>query len=212
MPLILHTLSRPVSNPNILHGVLLYFNSIIHYIKLSSVFYLSFELKSVHFVLSSSRWILNLLSTNHSHKLAKSLFNWCSILWISLCWNVRPQSSAYKNKSEWMVWGISLTYSKIRSGPKIDPWGTAQEILDKSEKWLLMLTLNARSDKYDLNHATVFSVKPIASNLLRRISWFIASRPFEDQLVSFPWKVLYRKLLVFYHWRKRGRGRWNGFS
>ena len=27
-----------------------------------------------------------------------------------------------------------------------------QEILDKSEKWLSMLTLNVRSDKYNLNH------------------------------------------------------------
>ena len=30
-------------------------------------------------------------------------------------------------------WGISLTYSKNRRGPKIDPRGTPQEILDKSE-------------------------------------------------------------------------------
>ena len=29
-----------------------------------------------------------------------------------------------------MAWGISLTYSKNRSGLKIDPWGTPQEILD----------------------------------------------------------------------------------
>ena len=31
-----------------------------------------------------------------------------------------------------------------------------------------MLTLNAQADKYDLNHATVFSEKPIARNLPRR--------------------------------------------
>ena len=77
-----------------------------------------------------------------------------------------------------MAWGISLTYSKNRSGPKIDPWGTPQEILDKSEKWLFMLTLNARSDKYDLNHATVFSEKQIACDLSRRNSWFIVSTGF----------------------------------
>ena len=45
-----------------------------------------------------------------------------------------------------------------------------QELLDKSEKWLFMLTLNARSDKYNLHHATAFSEKPVASNLPRRIS------------------------------------------
>ena len=58
-------------------------------------FNLSFEPKSMHFVFSLPRWILNLLSTNHSHKLAKSLFNWCLIVWISLCWNVILESSAY---------------------------------------------------------------------------------------------------------------------
>ena len=33
-----------------------------------------------------------------------------------------------------------------------------------------MLTLNARSDKYDLNHAIVFSKKLIACNVPRRTS------------------------------------------
>ena len=134
------------------------FISILLYIILSfPVFFnLSFKLKSMRFVLSSPRWLVNLLSTNYSHKLAKSLFNWCTIVWTSLCWNVRLESSAYKGKSEWTAWGISLTYSKNRRGSKIDPWETPQEILDKSKKWLFMLTLNARSDKYHLNHATVF--------------------------------------------------------
>ena len=69
-----------------------------------------------------------------------------------------------------MTWGISITYSKSISGSKKDPSGMPKEILNKSEKWLFMLTLNARSDKYDLNHATAFSEKPIARNLPRRIS------------------------------------------
>ena len=63
-----------------------------------------------------------------------------------------------------MAWGIWLTYSKNISGPKIDPWGTPQEILDKSEKWLFLLNLNARSNKYNLNLANAFSEKPIACN------------------------------------------------
>ena len=45
-----------------------------------------------------------------------------------------------------------------------------QENLDKSEKWLFMLTLNALFNKYDLNYATFFSEKPVACNLPRRIS------------------------------------------
>ena len=44
-----------------------------------------------------------------------------------------------------------------------------QEILDKSEKWLFMLTLNVRSDKYNLNHAIAFLEKPIACYLPGRI-------------------------------------------
>ena len=32
-----------------------------------------------------------------------------------------------------------------------------QLILDKSEKWLFMLTLKARSDKFDLNHARLLT-------------------------------------------------------
>ena len=53
-----------------------------------------------------------------------------------------------------------------------------QEILDKSEKWLFMLTLNTRSDKYNLNYAYAFSETPIACNLPRRISGFIVSKVF----------------------------------
>ena len=49
----------------------------------------------------------------------------------SLCWNVRPESSTYENKSEWTAWGTSLTYCKKRSGPKIDTCGTPKEILDE---------------------------------------------------------------------------------
>ena len=50
------------------------FISIPLYIILSfpAFFNLSFEPKSIHFVFSSPRWILNLLSTKHSHKLARS--------------------------------------------------------------------------------------------------------------------------------------------
>ena len=41
-------------------------------------FSIVFEPKNMYFVLPSPRWILNLLSTNHSHKLVK---NWSSVVW-----------------------------------------------------------------------------------------------------------------------------------
>ena len=151
----------------------------------------------MHFVLYSSKWILHLLSTNHSHKLVKSLFNWCSIVWTFLCWYVKPESSAYKNKSEWTAWGILLACSKNRRGSKVDPWKTPQVILDKSEKCLFILTLNARCDKCDLNHAIAFSGKPIACYLRRTISWFIVSAFWRsisiipvESLLSKPFSIL----------------------
>ena len=61
-------------------------------------FNLSFEPKSMHFVFSSPRWILNLLSTNHSHKLAKSLFNWCSIVNIGMLARNRPHIKTNRNE------------------------------------------------------------------------------------------------------------------
>ena len=77
-------------------------------LRFPAFFNLSFEPKIMHFIFLSPRWILNLLPTNHSHKLVKSLFNWCSIAWTSLCWNVRLESFAYKNKLELTASGISL--------------------------------------------------------------------------------------------------------
>ena len=53
-----------------------------------------------------------------------------------------------------MAWGISFIYNINSRRPKIDPWGTPQEILDKSEKWLFNVTLSAWSYKCDLNYAT----------------------------------------------------------
>ena len=181
MPLILQTLPLPASNTNFfLWSTTIGSIGLLEYIILSFLasFNFCFQPKSMHFVLSSTRWILNLLSTNHSYKLVKSLFQWCSTVWTSLCWNVKPESSANKNKLEWTAWGISLTCSKNIRGSKIDPWRTPQKVLDKFDKWLFMLTLNTLSYKYDLNHVIDFSEKPIASNLPRRISRFIVSKTF----------------------------------
>ena len=54
--------------------------SLYFMLRFPAFFNWSFEPKGMHFVLSSPRWLLYLLSTNHSYKLAKSLFNWCSIV------------------------------------------------------------------------------------------------------------------------------------
>ena len=60
----------------------------------------------IHFVLSSPKCILNLLSTNQSHKLEKFVFNTLEISFISLCWYIMQESSAYKSKSQDIAYGI----------------------------------------------------------------------------------------------------------
>ena len=51
-----------------------------------------------------------------------------------------------------------------------------------------MLTLNARSEKCDLNHVIVLAEKPIACNLPRRTSWFILSKAFWKSISIIPEK------------------------
>ena len=47
---------------------------------------------------------------------------------------------------------MSLTYSKIKSGPNIDPWEMPQVRFPESENFLSILTLKVFPDKYDSNH------------------------------------------------------------
>ena len=77
----------------------------------------------IDFILFSSEWILNLLSTNQSQSILKFLFSTVSISVISLCWNIKQVSSAYSNSSQSTACGISCIYNKKWSGPKMDLWG-----------------------------------------------------------------------------------------
>ena len=61
------------------------------------------------FVLSCPKCILNLLSTNQSHKLKKSLISCFSISILLLCWKSRPVLSAQSNESLTTAWGKSST-------------------------------------------------------------------------------------------------------
>ena len=60
-------------------------------------------------VLSSPKWILKLLSRNHSHRLLKSLFKYVSILVTCVHWKTRQESPAYGNRSVDTVCFILLT-------------------------------------------------------------------------------------------------------
>ena len=130
-------------------------------------------------VLSSPKWMLNLLSFNQSQRLEKFKFNWSSISYSFSCWNVRQIWFAYqRNKSHFTVWGMSFEYNKNKSRPNIDSWGTPQVRFPRSENFLSILTLKLFPDKYASNHEINLSENPNASHFLRSISWSIVSKAF----------------------------------
>ena len=66
----------------------------------------------IDFVLSSPKWILNLLSTNQSQSMVKFLFNTVLISGICFCWNIKQVSSAYSNSSQTTACGRSFIWNK----------------------------------------------------------------------------------------------------
>ena len=70
---------------------------------------------------------------------------------MSLCWNIRQISSAYKSTSHLTACGMSFIYRRNRIGPKIDPWGTPHKSCPGSENDEFKFTLNFLYDRYDLN-------------------------------------------------------------
>ena len=90
---------------------------------LKTLLNLCFVPNNIHFVLSSPKGMLSLLSTNQSQTFEKLLYRFLSIYFIS----------AYRNKSQSTACFISLTYSKNDKVPNIDPWGTPQSTFAMQE-------------------------------------------------------------------------------
>ena len=88
----------------------------------------------IDFVLSSPKWILNLLSTSQSQSIPKFLFSATSISIISYSWNIKQVSSAYGNSSQLTVSGISFICCRKRSSSKMNPWGIQDRSFPGSEK------------------------------------------------------------------------------
>ena len=65
--------------------------------------------KRTNLVLSSPKCMLNLLSTNWSQTLWKSLFSCYSVSLTSLCWYIRYESAICKNRFNFTAWDMSLT-------------------------------------------------------------------------------------------------------
>ena len=82
------------------------------------IFFLNLEAKSIDSVLSSPEWILSILSTKQSHILVISTFNYFSISLISLCWEIRHESSAYRKSDIWQLVTYHWDILEIRLVPK----------------------------------------------------------------------------------------------
>ena len=52
---------------------------------------------------------------------------------------------------------MSFTYMRDKKDPRMDPCGTAHEILEGSEKQFSKLTLNNRFERYDLERSQLTS-------------------------------------------------------
>ena len=90
-------------------------------------------LKRIDIVLSSLKSTLRLLSTNQSHIKLKFL-SLISISLMSLCWNIRQASSAYKSSSHLTACGVSYI-----GGIDLRSWGTPHKSFPGSEKVYLNL-------------------------------------------------------------------------
>ena len=72
---------------------------------------------------------LALFSPNQSQIFSKSLFNTFSISSTSLCWKIRHESSAYKNKFWFTAWGMSLTWRRESKISRIELCAMPHDIL-----------------------------------------------------------------------------------
>ena len=73
---------------------------------------------------------------------------------------------------------MSLTYSKNRNGPNIDPWGTLQVRFPRSENFFININFKDSSWWIRFRPWNYFFRKSNASHFLRSISWSIVSKAF----------------------------------
>ena len=84
--------------------------------------------------------MLTLLSTNQSKRALNFPFSCFSISLTSLSPNTRQQSSGYKGKSQATACGMSFTYKRKMSGPRIEPCGAPHGNSPGDEESLPMFT------------------------------------------------------------------------
>ncbi|KAH3855853.1 hypothetical protein DPMN_098423 [Dreissena polymorpha] len=75
------------------------------------------------------------------------------------------ESSAYKSN----LADISFTWIKNNKGPRMEPWGTPQEMFSDDEKVPDTSTSCFLSDKYDCNHIVISSPRPEARSFIKSI-------------------------------------------
>ena len=92
-------------------------------------FILHVEAKSVNLGVCLPKWIVSLLSENHSQVLVKSPFNVFLISLTIFPWETKQESSAYRNIFNFRAWGMSLTSLRNSKCPRMDTCGTTHVIL-----------------------------------------------------------------------------------
>ena len=151
-----------------------------------SLFILHLEGQKMELILSSSKWILRLLSTNQSHMFPKSLFNCFLISLIFLLWKTSHVPSAYKNRLHLTAIGISLSY--IKNNKERRKTLVAHRMiclkLWKRNSWNLPYNYNLIDKIW--NQLTVWSGKPIILNFFKSISWLTVSNAFWRSIKIIP--------------------------
>ena len=82
------------------------------------IFPFKFRSKRHWFCLILTKVYNSLLTTNQSHIFQKSSFNWLSIMLVSLCWQTRHVSWAYRKRWQLTACDMSLTYIKTSLAPE----------------------------------------------------------------------------------------------
>ena len=135
------------------------------------------------------KWRESLLSVSQLLIDFSSLVSCNSISLTSFPGTIRAESSAYSNSLQLTAEHMSLTYTRNKSGPRIDPWGTPQVTFWKGDKVPPISTGCLRFVKYEWNHSLEHVSKPKAWSLLIRMQWSTVSNAFWRSNSTMPVKL-----------------------
>ena len=116
----------------------------------------------MHFILSTLKWIDNLLSTNH----LQSVDNF-HLEHLQLCGRLRLCLEPLSDND----WGRSLIYMKNKIRPKTEHWRTPQINIPASQKTSFTKSKNFLFDREDSNHFINGVLKPRPSHISKSFQY-----------------------------------------